>query len=553
MEPRQAKKSGKAAGKGRMFTRFRNANILLFTLAFCILAGVMAFAFEGIVTKTSAEYAGRYASSSAGAFAARIDKEISLMSKAAHSPAVTEWLADESDGAKKARAYAELAGVVGELYSFNLYVGSESSLNEYRVETDYNADRIEPVAVLNADNPQDGWYFECVSSDGDYILSIDIDHIMRRKRVWLDYKVLRDGVILGVICTGLEFSHVVGELFSHYESNFLRGLIIGANGAIHMDSARMDDRDFLYSLTESTVEDEFSDPKILSAVRSYMEGNGPAEVRLSSGPYRRMTITPIAGSGWAVVILSGSSSLFDISVFIPLTVTVLVLLLAFALFTSTANYRLFFRPLGYLDRSLAEMKENNIELIYGLDRDDELGHLSQTIRDLFTKANVDALTGIYNRRFMENNLEHIMEALSRSGGMLGILMIDIDFFKKYNDAYGHEQGDVCLRSVAGAVAAAAGRSGDFAARYGGEEFVVALPNTDENGACVIAGKLLEGVRGLNIPHPDNASAPCVTVSVGVTTGKVAYMQTWEDYVQRADEALYASKQSGRNRYTYKAF
>jgi len=221
--------------------------------------------------------------------------------------------------------------------------------------------------------------------------------------------------------------------------------------------------------------------------------------------------------------------------------------------TNTMSYRLIFSPLDQLVRSLARLKENKEERIYGVERNDEFGNLSNTIQDLFIKANHDALTGIYNRRFMENNLQHIMEFLSRSNSLLSVLMLDVDYFKKYNDTYGHEQGDVCLKAVSGALAGSITRVNDFAARYGGEEFAVILPNTDEAGARAVAQKLLENVRMLNIPHSQSSVATCVTISIGVTTGAVAFKQSWVDYLKRADEALYMSKQNGRNRFTYLDF
>ncbi|MCL2030613.1 MAG: GGDEF domain-containing protein [Oscillospiraceae bacterium] len=168
-------------------------------------------------------------------------------------------------------------------------------------------------------------------------------------------------------------------------------------------------------------------------------------------------------------------------------------------------------------------------------------------------SHVDALTGIYNRRYMESGLRRMMEFLSRSNAPISVLMIDIDFFKPYNDTYGHQQGDVCLKAVAQALELALTRENDFVARYGGEEFAVVLPNTGEEGARVIAEKLLDNVRALKIPHEKSLAAPYVTVSVGVTSGSVVYTHCGKDYVQQADRALYASKQGGRNRFTYLEF
>jgi diguanylate cyclase (GGDEF)-like protein len=278
-----------------------------------------------------------------------------------------------------------------------------------------------------------------------------------------------------------------------------------------------------------------------------------AVVELAAGPYRYLTIAPIRFTDWSAVILYDSSPLLNMSLFRPVSVTMLVLLIAFALSVNAVGYRLIFQPLDKLERSLALLKENTEERVYGLERHDELGNLSRTIQDLFTKANYDALTGIRNRRFMENNFQQIMAFLSRSGGSLSVLMLDVDFFKKYNDAYGHEQGDACLKEIARTLADGLARANDFAARYGGEEFIAVLPDADEAGARLIAEKLLENVRGLNLPHADSQVAPWVTVSIGVTSGRVSFGQSWEDYVKRADEALYMSKQNGRNRYTYLDF
>jgi diguanylate cyclase (GGDEF)-like protein len=174
--------------------------------------------------------------------------------------------------------------------------------------------------------------------------------------------------------------------------------------------------------------------------------------------------------------------------------------------------------------------------------------------DLSDKVHHDPLTGIFNRRYLEESLIHIINSLSRSGdGKLSVLMIDLDFFKNYNDAYGHTMGDTCLKAVAKTFADSVLRPEDFAARYGGEEFIVILPNTGKNGAREVAERILNNVRLLDIPHEKSAAASHVTVSIGITTGHALYTRNGSDFIKRADEALYLSKQGGRNRYTYLAF
>ena len=170
--------------------------------------------------------------------------------------------------------------------------------------------------------------------------------------------------------------------------------------------------------------------------------------------------------------------------------------------------------------------------------------------DLIDKMQNDALTGLYNRYYMEDSLKQVMIALSRSGSKLGVLMIDIDYFKKYNDTYGHNMGDECLKTVAQTLRKSIKRAGDFVARYGGEEFIVALPMTDKDGACTIAKEMLENVRARSIPHEKSEVASCVTISIGVVTGVVKHSHKGVDYIKCADKALYVSKQNGRNQFTY---
>jgi len=170
----------------------------------------------------------------------------------------------------------------------------------------------------------------------------------------------------------------------------------------------------------------------------------------------------------------------------------------------------------------------------------------------FIRAEVeyDALTGIYNRRYFNDTMERVISTLSRSESLLSMLMIDIDFFKRYNDTYGHIEGDRCLKAVAQTLAQCITRADDFVARYGGEEFIAILPNTDEQGARLIAEKMLDNVRELYLPHENSEAAEYVTVSIGGTTGKVLHTHNSGDFIKKADEMMYKSKQEGRNRFSF---
>ena len=229
-----------------------------------------------------------------------------------------------------------------------------------------------------------------------------------------------------------------------------------------------------------------------------------------------------------------------------------IIIVMFIIFVFSSNrivQHLIFTPLKLLVDSLLHMEEDNDHKIYGLERDDEIGLLSNTIQELFVKGHYDGLTGIYNRLYLESTLQSIISALSRTKTKLSVMMIDLDFFKKYNDTYGHIKGDECLKKIAQTLNNVIERKGDFSARYGGEEFVIALPHTDEAGARIIGDKVLNAIRELKIPH-ENSNEGIVTISIGITTSVIIHTQNWNDYIKTADKALYMSKNNGRNRYTF---
>ncbi|MBB5144351.1 sensor domain-containing diguanylate cyclase [Desulfovibrio intestinalis] len=161
----------------------------------------------------------------------------------------------------------------------------------------------------------------------------------------------------------------------------------------------------------------------------------------------------------------------------------------------------------------------------------------------------DYLTGAYNRRYFDEFLTREVLSLGRTGGCLGVAFIDVDFFKLFNDVYGHLAGDHCLASIVKAMTGSLLRSTDCLFRYGGEEFVVVMPGTDDAGAMVIAERLRKAVYDLNIPHSESPWGR-VTISIGVRAIEAvcAYceMSTNEEIVKAADEALYRAKANGRN-------
>jgi len=162
----------------------------------------------------------------------------------------------------------------------------------------------------------------------------------------------------------------------------------------------------------------------------------------------------------------------------------------------------------------------------------------------------DGLTGISNRRHLDELLPRIVAEASRDRKPLSVLMIDIDCFKNYNDHYGHLKGDEVLKRVASLLAERAGRATDLVARYGGEEFIVLLPHTDAGGAEKIAQNIAESIRALQIPHETSFVIPILTISIGICTLVPAPGQNPASVVENADKALYQAKAEGRNCYRF---
>jgi len=159
----------------------------------------------------------------------------------------------------------------------------------------------------------------------------------------------------------------------------------------------------------------------------------------------------------------------------------------------------------------------------------------------------DGLTLVANRRMFDTLLEREWATARREKRPLSLIMIDIDFFKHYNDTYGHQAGDDCLKRIASTLDAVSKRSTDLVARYGGEEFVLMLPNTDMQHAQRLAEHCRKDIAALHIPHASSAAANVVTISVGVVAALPVPEMRAAELIEAADQALYRAKDGGRNR------
>jgi two-component system chemotaxis family response regulator WspR len=160
--------------------------------------------------------------------------------------------------------------------------------------------------------------------------------------------------------------------------------------------------------------------------------------------------------------------------------------------------------------------------------------------------NSDGLTGLSNRRHFDEYMELEWRRSLREQSQLSLLMIDVDYFKAYNDSFGHLEGDEALRKVAAAIKDAGSRPSDLPARYGGEEFALVLPNTSPGGARLVAEKLRQTVAALKIPHNSPGEGSSLTVSIGLSTIIPKAGSNCRELISAADKGLYSAKNNGRN-------
>ena len=178
------------------------------------------------------------------------------------------------------------------------------------------------------------------------------------------------------------------------------------------------------------------------------------------------------------------------------------------------------------------------------DRNRQLQDARQQLTDL---ANVDELTGLGNRRLVNNALQEEINRARRVGGPLSLIMLDVDHFKNYNDTYGHPAGDAVLKRLADLMRRATARAGEVVARYGGEEFLLILPGATEHAAVRTANRLKELITEESIPHRTSEVSDYITVSQGVVTISPDVDTAPGALIQKVDECLYKAKDSGRNK------
>jgi signal transduction histidine kinase/AmiR/NasT family two-component response regulator len=371
--------------KNRLASHVSYVNTIMLALVLILITLMASVLISGITSDASKNLARFYSIESVEKFNAYISRDLALVQKVSRSKAVTSWFADEENQEKRITAFNEMMDYAVLLQSVELYFGIYGSLNEFSINAGASFDEFVPYDKLDPLNPDNAWYYECMASDNEYVLNIDIDKYSQRWRLWINHKVFDGDNFVGIFCSGLRIGTVLSDMYGQYDINNVKGYLINRDGIIQMDSTNYE----LYAEeTEHHIHEANSDKAFTQALDSYLKKiDGyfdrqihPEVIRLGSGPYGYASIAPIYGTDWSAVTFFNNRSLFSIAKLFPLLI---VMLLAFVLYTIAGNllmYRLVFVPLNHLTKSVSEAK-TGADDIFSYNRNDEIGSLAQTIHE----------------------------------------------------------------------------------------------------------------------------------------------------------------------------
>jgi diguanylate cyclase (GGDEF)-like protein len=466
-----------------------------------------------------------------------LNRQIDIALKMANSPLIQRYFLNPSNGELQKMAFEEIAGYRKSFASNSIFWVNDIDKKFFHdVSYEYTVD--------TADS-SNYWYSMTLNEEKEYNININYDPNLNVTNLRINALVSDSNYKpIGIVGTNVKISDFIDTVYQNYSDNaklyFFKvdGEITGAN-----DVALVEKQVNIIEVlgrTGTEILAKTKGLKIDKEVEYYFEAKNKKQiVAVGSVPALNWYITatrPIVVGNFlrGMAILFGIMMVIVFAIFVLLNIFVLGMLEPLNRMVKTINQTLF-------DWELKPYGDNY--------HNDEAG----TLGEFLNITIIDQLTGVYKRRYMDGHLKKVIKSLDRTNTNLSLLLIDIDYFKKYNEAYGHDAGDNCLRVIASTLIQGVSRDVDFVARYGGEEFAIILPNTDKNGLHMIAKKLLEKVRECKIPHKASHIADYVTVSIGGTTSVVKHLQQAQDYIKAADKALYESKKNGRDRYTYENF
>lgn len=556
-------------------TRFMLLMVALFVISAAIVWILVRQLSESIVEEWAIRYAEKQVLYDKGRTLQPILREIALSRQFAGSRQLIEWAKEPENPALTLKAIAEMESFRLNFSDHSYFVALLDSGNYYHNNAGNEYAGRQFRYTLSPDLPADRWFYDIVEQNRDMHLNVNPDVELGVTKLWIDM-LMRDGDrILGVAGTGLDLTHFINDVVNRQEPG-ITSLFTDHDGAVQLyrDQNLIDFATITKeSADKKTVDMLFSHEEDRIAVRGLM-------ARLVDEPDQVLTRfvdidnrRHLAGIAYLPEIGWYEITLLDLDVVLPLRnlsgilLTFALMLLISLLMLHLALNRFVITPLRQLEAGMDEIEKGHYPSGLGqVSLGNEIGRVMEHFRNmarsvqsareelefkvlqrteaLEQQSRTDHLTGLLNRRGMQERLDHHWQQLEREGRQLGLIWLDLDAFKEINDHFGHEAGDQVLIAISQQIREAL-RGYDSAARWGGDEFLILIQTDRMELLHSLCERIRTKVEQLSIGYNESCAPIGATLSAGCYLANRG--DSLESALQSADEALYRAKEAGRNR------
>lgn len=500
-------------------------------------------------------------------------REIRMARQMAAEPALIEMALDESNAAAKARAIAVMERYRFDFRDHSYFAAFAKSNNYYFNDASGKFSKNPYRYTLSPHQQNDAWFYATLIDGKDYQINLDPDIHLGLVKVWINVLLKKNDEVLGVIGTGIDLTEFLKESVD-IEQPGVHNFFIDENFAIQLssDPKLIDYASLAKDESERLKVDVlFNNPAEMLRLRQLATqlSQNATSGQVSTmwvdfrGERHLLGIAYLPEVGWYDLTLMNEKSLAVIHGFTWLPLVFGLLFLIALLILNFFLQRWVLKPIVQLQRATEDIQHGIYEIKLPTIGQGEVAELADSFRhmvsvvqktnhdleqkvkdrtqDLQRLTEVDPLTELLNRRGMMERFEHEISRQTRQSGSLGILLFDLDYFKKVNDTYGHAAGDIALCATAN-ILRSNKRSYDHAGRWGGEEFLLLLPDCNEQDLLLIAERIRVEVAALTVQAGQHSFS--FTVSIGAH--HPTSLQTLDTMLQQVDAALYAAKDAGRN-------
>lgn len=574
----RARQLGAKAAFGRLFSTLRT-RVLFVIAAFMALLAIPAwFAFHHIVDETALQVGGLVAERQVQYDRYRgletLRREVALAQTMIRAPNIIAWAQNEQDPERMERGLAELEHYRQAFADQSAFVVIDESGRYYFNDSQNSYAETPYRYTIRPERERDAWYFATRERREGCSLNVNHDDVLQVTKVWINCIIRHDGKVLGIAGTGLDLSDFIRDVVD-LDQPGIQSIFVDQSGAVqaHRDASMVDfhsltkdiaDKNVVFSLFDTTADG--------TALRAMMAATAdPQSAVTSQTAYLSIDGRPVLVGvgyleeiGWHNITVMDPGEIVDKALFLPIGLLLAALMIAGTL---AMTYIFKVMVLDRLEKAEAGLSavRNGKNVQFAADpRNDEIGRIARALADmtnaatdseigmeqqikartqrLETLVNHDALAGILNRRGFGDAFEAMRARMRRNAWMHGVLLADIDHFKKVNDTEGHLAGDAVVIEVARRLSNAV-RQSDVCARWGGDEFIVLIRNCDAAQLKKVATAVGDMMRQKPIARPGESDIG-VTLSIGAAT--IGPKDTLEMAVAKADAALYRAKAQGRD-------